>query len=469
MQNSDTPRKPLISGRAAGAAAALVLLVIISAGLFIYSGNRMRPEPEPVSPAEEAFALSVYRRENAAQSPAYRDAPELSPWSWKTGAETISETAEAARARINAGSAILVDAATGSVLLEKNADKRIPPASMTKLVAMYTAFHAIENGEISLDDLVDLPPESWAVNIPPGSSLMFLGRGQRVTVRELLEGMAVVSGNDAAIALAYHISGSVPGFVDRMNEEVKKLGLTQTFFTEPSGLSEENVTTPREFADFSLVYIRDYPEALPEFHSLTDFSYPRNWNLPPGTYTAPVRQQATNRLLGLLPGCDGLKTGYIDESGYNLALTCSRGGSRFISVTMNGPGNGSAEGNKYRIRDGSLLMEWAFDTFTTVHPGEVTPFPVPVWEGSLNSLILLPAGTSSFTAPSDRQNLSAIETVVFTPVTAPVYAGQELGRVNYYIDGEIVKSLPLVADRNIRSAGFVKRIFDRLVRAIAGE
>jgi D-alanyl-D-alanine carboxypeptidase (penicillin-binding protein 5/6) len=141
-----------------------------------------------------------------------------------------------------AKSAILVDTATGNILFEKNADAIIPPASMTKIALMYVVFQEIAAGNISLTDIVELPPESWWINAPPGSSLMFLEEGQIVTLEELLIGLSVASGNDAAIAVAYHVAGSVPEFCARMTQEMRKLGLQVTTFVEPSGYSEKNIT-----------------------------------------------------------------------------------------------------------------------------------------------------------------------------------------------------------------------------------
>ena len=221
---------------------------------------------------------------------------------------------------VHSGSAILIDAATGSILYEKNADAVIPPASMTKLVVMYVVFQEIATGRISLDDVVPLPPESWAVNAPPQSSLMFLAEGQIVTLRELLLGLAVASGNDAAMAVAHYVSGSVDAFVQRMNREMELLGLEKTRFVEPSGYSELNLTTPREFAAFARVYLSRYPESLENFHSQPSISYPQEHNLAEWHKgegkNQPIFQQSTNKLLGVLPGCDGLKTGFIYESGY---------------------------------------------------------------------------------------------------------------------------------------------------------
>jgi D-alanyl-D-alanine carboxypeptidase (penicillin-binding protein 5/6) len=417
-----------------------------------------------VSAAEEAMARAAWRASGLAPKPRWADAPGLSPFA---GARTESHDSP----RVNARSAIVIDATTGSVLFEKDADEPIPPASMTKLVAMYAAYRAMETGAVSFDDVVVPPPESWAVNIPPGSSLMFLGEGQRVTVRELLEGMATVSGNDAAIALAYCVAGSVDAFVSQMNGETKRLGLSGTTFVEPSGLSERNLTTAREFADFSRTYVTEYPEALKAFHSKTSLSYPMERNLPEGSAERPIFQRATNRLIGELPGCDGLKTGFIYESGYNMALTAQRDGTRFVSVTMGGPGNGSAEGNALRSEDGTALMEWAFANFKTMKGDPVERMAVPVFGGSVRAVGAIPAIDANFTvsARDAESGATAVDkTISIDPwLEAPVNAGDVIGTVTYAMNGKVAREVPLVADRNSLEGSPVRRAFDAVVLIFA--
>ncbi len=483
-ENKAPETRHTVHGKKRAAFFVLPLFLLLSLGVLgLYTRARLSAQVLPVSTAEEVMARSAYFVSNPDRTDSFPFAPDLSPWTWSgTEIEKLLAAGNLS-ALINARSAILVDATTGTVLFEKNADEPIPPASMTKLVAMYTAFHAAERLEISFDDVMEPPPESWASNIPPGSSLMFLGQGQRVTIRELLFGMAVASGNDAAIALALHISGSVPAFVERMNTEMKMLGLSRTRFVEPSGLSEYNMTTAREFADFALVYIRDYPEALRAFHSQQSFSYPMPWNLPPGSTERPVMQSATNRLLGSLEGCDGLKTGFINESGYNMSVTAERHGNRYISVTLGGPGAGSSEGNRLRVDDGKNLMEWAFANCITVKPEPVEPVSIPIWGGLQQSVRAIPVRMAAFTAPATFSaagtaavpaagtaavpaKLSGLERklILQKTITAPVEAGQILGKVDFLIDGIIVHSVPLVADRSSARAGLLGQLLDRAAR-----
>ena len=153
---------------------------------------------------------------------------------------------------------MLIDTATGDILYEKNADTIIPPASMTKLFAMYVVDQEVSGGRFSYDQIIPIPEEAYACNMPPHSSLMFLGEGHVVTLEELLLGLSICSGNDAAYALAYAVSGSMDAFIDRMNQVAKDLGLTHTHFVEASGYSELNTTTPREMAAFCRIYINEH-------------------------------------------------------------------------------------------------------------------------------------------------------------------------------------------------------------------
>ena len=375
---------------------------------------------------------------------------------------------------VHSGSAILIDAATGSILYEKNADAVIPPASMTKLVVMYVVFQEIATGRISLDDVVPLPPESWAVNAPPQSSLMFLAEGQIVTLRELLLGLAVASGNDAAMAVAHYVSGSVDAFVQRMNREMELLGLEKTRFVEPSGYSELNLTTPREFAAFARVYLSRYPEALENFHSQPSISYPQEHNLAEWHKgegkNQPIFQQSTNKLLGVLPGCDGLKTGFIYESGYNLSLTAQRGKTRFISITMKGPGTGSVEGNRYRVADGTTLMEWAFSCFATHFKQNIKPVSVPVLGGGKNKVSVVPAHTTPLTVPalfkeqSPSMAASAITTQISIPayVHAPLQTGDVVGKVTYVLGDVVLEEVPLIAVTSVEQGNGFKQLVDKL-------
>lgn len=390
---------------------------------------------------------------------------------YKTSLPVISElpySLEKKNLDLYCKSAILIDGQTGSILYEKNADEEIPPASMTKLVEMYVVYEAIAAGSVKLTDIVPLPPECWAENLPWDASRMGLGEDQIVTLDELLLGLAIPSANDASIAVANYVAGDMDSFVARMNKVVKDLGLEHTHFVESSGYSENNVTTPREFVKFCKIYLEKYPWALEKYHSKAFLRYPREENLPEyERYMADAMaytQYNTNKLIGKLAGVDGLKTGYIDESGYNLALTAKRNESRFISITMGGPGQGSAEGNRYRNADGSSLMNYAFTNFADYKAPDLKSrkghrYLVPVLGAKEKAVYLIPAADETFTVPfitgsSVEDSVSSVKVSIEIPsyLKANAQAGKEYGKIKYYIGDNLLYSLPLIADRKAGSA-----------------
>jgi len=454
LQNSRKEKNTSLRKSARRVLIAALAVFSLATALVGYTTFRLSHIPESALQAQQDLARSVYRMAESATRPTWDGAPELIPWNWSGPASMPDPDFVQAR------SALLASAETGEVLFEKNADELIPPASMTKLVAIYTALRAIAKEEVSLDDKVELPEESWAQNIPPGSSLMFLGPGQQVTLDEILTGMAVVSGNDAAIALACHVSGSVPAFVERMNNEIHRLGLRETVIVEPTGLSEHNRTTAREFASFALTYIHEFPQTLERYHSKPDFSYPMPHNLQSGNQEPAVYQRATNTLLTSLDGCDGLKTGFIYESGFNICLTAERNGERYIAVAMGGPGKTIREGVQIRNRDGNAIMEWVFANRKVLPTRDAVPIPIIVWGGREKGLWAVPAGNGFIITP---ENVSVSpETRISRFIEAPVAAGTCIGSVQYIVDNSIVHSVPLVADRNIDRSSIPFVLLDRL-------
>ncbi|MBQ9205599.1 MAG: D-alanyl-D-alanine carboxypeptidase [Treponema sp.] len=379
-----------------------------------------------------------------------------------------------------AGSAILIDASNGCVLFEKNADEIIPPASIAKLFVMYIVFKEVESGRISLDDVVTLPERSWAINMPSDASLMFLGQGQIVTLRELLKGLAVASGNDAALAVADYISGSTKAFVERMNKECATLGLTHTHFVEPSGYDEHNLTTARELAAFCKEYISRFPQSVEEFHSAPSIKYPLEKNLPAwqkkfGDEKA-IYQKNTNPLLGVMEGCDGIKTGFIYESRYNLALTAKRNGMRFISITMKGTGVGSKQGNAGRVHDGTEMMEWAFQSFADFIPNTDLPQSYAVASfGSKKTngkfVNLIPAWQNAITVPhilgeTASEDAKNVKATVNIPkfLYGEVEAGTQYGQIQYKLGDIVLETVPLVADRSYEKAGIFGTLLDSIVK-----
>ncbi len=241
-------------------------------------------------------------------------------------------------AHVEARSAILVEMGTGVVLFEQDADLKIPPASLTKLMTLYLAHEDMESHKASLESLVSIGPKSTSA----GGSSMHLRPGETVTFGELLAGMAVASGNDASVAVARFLGKTVEKFVKRMNDTAEDLGLKDTVFKTPNGLPVEGqLTTARDMALLSAAYVTRFPSAL-KLHSIKDLQH------------NGMVVSNTNKLLDSFPGVDGLKTGYVAASRYNFSVTAQRDDVRLLAVIL------GAETKAIRFREAEKLLEGGF-------------------------------------------------------------------------------------------------------------
>ncbi|HWI51853.1 MAG TPA: D-alanyl-D-alanine carboxypeptidase family protein, partial [Symbiobacteriaceae bacterium] len=363
---------------------------------------------------------------------------------------------------------VLLDFATGQTLFEKDADLPIPPASLTKLMTLHLAYKKIAEGAIKKEDRINISERAWAAKMI-GSSVMFLEPGQIVTVGEIMKGIAIPSGNDAAVAIAEHISGSVDAFVALMNKEAQEMGYKTMKFTDPAGLNPTNMVTAREFADFARRYVQMHPEALTELHSVSEFTYPLPQNLPADKKgTPPVKQYNRNTLLGNIEGVDGLKTGFIEESGYNIALTAKRGETRLVSVILGAPGKTEFEGSRNRAEAGAAILQWGFSNFTTAKPAMPAIKTVRVWKGAANEVALEPDRPVLLTV-AKGQETKLIPTVhQEESVTAPVKKGDKLGELIYSADGKEVAKFNLLASHEVKQGGFFKRLWDTIRLTVTG-
>ncbi|MCL2271715.1 MAG: D-alanyl-D-alanine carboxypeptidase [Treponema sp.] len=360
---------------------------------------------------------------------------------------------------INSKAAVLIDAVTGALLYSKNPDEEIPPASLTKLMTMHLLFKEIEEGGASYDEIIPVTIESWAQSQPPRSSLMFLAPGQIVTLREIMLGLAISSGNDAAVAAALRLSPSMEAFAQLMTNEARAMGLKVTRFVEASGVSEFNMTTAEEYAWFCRQYIKLHPQSMKEFHSVQEFSYPKEHNVAPAYRNNPrtIQQFNFNSLLRTFPGVDGLKTGYIDESGYNIALTAVRDFTRFILITL------GAESTRRREADGNLLLAWAFENFKTVYPviGEIRK--ERLWKGLEDEIELFLEGEIEFTSPIDRGNNLNYEIIIPQVLIAPLPEKHEAGFLIISDEYGELKQMPLLTARSYERGNFFKRLWHSIV------
>jgi D-alanyl-D-alanine carboxypeptidase (penicillin-binding protein 5/6) len=356
---------------------------------------------------------------------------------------------------ISARAAVLMDAETGAILFSQNPTAVISPASLTKLMTIHLALRTIRSGKTSPNAIVELPPESWAENQPPRSSLMFLGKNQTVTLGELLLGLAVSSGNDAAVATALHLAHSIEAFTAMMNVEAGRLGLASTRFSEPAGISPANTTSATDFARFCQVYLTEHPESLVLLHSVPSFAYPLAANTGISS-SRTIVQNNRNTLLGRIDGVDGLKTGFITEAGYNIALTGRRGWTRFIAVLL------GASGEDERDREGGALLDWGFANFRTLRL-EATYLPqTRIW-GSKEKYFSLKLGEElTFTVSTSRAGVLQQETELFRYLKAPMSAGKEAGVL--IISDEIgeLRRIPLILQKEAPQGNFFRVLFDSI-------
>lgn len=363
---------------------------------------------------------------------------------------------------ITSRSAILIDYESGVILYEKNADIPIPPASLTKIVTLYTVLTEIKAQGMTLDSLVDIPTEAWSVNAPPQSSLMFLGPNQKVSLGEVIKGLIVASGNDAAIALAIHTLGSVDLFIERMNRQMRLLGFDSFIFADTSGYSSNNAINAKDFALFLCGFLDLWPETLEDYFSVKEITYPLAHNKRNGNTDQSITQKNRNQLLWEYPGADGFKTGYIGASGHNLAFTAQRDGRRLIGVVLSATGSSYAEENRNRFTDAAKLLDFGFDSFITLNLGHPDPSPVRVWKGKTKHVNLHSREDSVVTLPKILVPALTgnINQAAFTE--APVSSHTPLGEVVYKSGDTEILRLPLYPSEEIPRAGFFKVFTDSI-------
>ena len=337
---------------------------------------------------------------------------------------------------VNAKGAVLIDAVTGQILLENNKEQRIEPASFVKVLTLYVVFDLIRSGRAKLSDEVFVSQKAWKT----GGSQMFIEVNNKVVLEDLIKGVAVVSGNDACVALAEHLYGSTEDFVQAMNESAQKIGLKNSFFKNPHGLPDaQQYTTPYDMALLARQYIHDFPAAL-HYHSMLEFTY------------AGITQHNRNRLLRKDESVDGLKTGYIADSGYHLLATAKRGNRRLIAVVM---GTNSITAREQEARKLLNYGYQNFDLLSLYTKGQVIA-ELPVWKGRLNTLAVVAADNGMITVPTQYKGKVHEERFLPQTLVAPITQGQVVGNSLIRLNTDIIKNIPLVAETEIQKAGIIK-------------
>jgi D-alanyl-D-alanine carboxypeptidase (penicillin-binding protein 5/6) len=350
----------------------------------------------------------------------------------------------AAPPQLAARSYLLYDYTSNQVLVNQNGDARMEPASLTKLMTAYLAFDAIKHGTLSLQQQLTVP--AAAVRNRNDESRMLLTAGQTVKVDDLLHGLIVDSGNDAAITLAVNIAGSEAGFVDLMNQEAKQLGMNNTHYTNPVGLSDEqNYSTASDLAILAATIVREYPDYYPMF-GLHDYTY------------NGISQANRNRLLWLDPYVDGIKTGHTGAAGFCLVASATRDNRRLISVLL------GADSDSQRAIESQKLINYGFRNFDAVrlYKKNQPVTQLHVWKGTASSLDVGFRRDLFLTIPKGA--LPQLKAVMETrqPLVAPVLGGQQIGLLKLTLDGKPYAQFPLQALDSVPLANVFSRGWDSL-------
>jgi D-alanyl-D-alanine carboxypeptidase (penicillin-binding protein 5/6) len=353
---------------------------------------------------------------------------------------------------VDAASYILLEFQSGQVLAQKDPDARRAPASTTKLMTAYVVFQELASGRIKLDTRFTVSKEAWQQI----GSRMFLKPGSQVSVDELLQGMLVPSGNDAAMALAQGVAGTEAGFVTMMNADAAALGMRNTHYANPTGLPADGLyTSAADLAVLSRALIRKFPQY---YHYLSQKEF--TWNR--------ITQANWNKLLWLDPSADGLKTGYTEDAGYCLAASAQRDGQRMIAVVMNVPQVSKTDkmaNYRHLAQVNETLLEYGLRFFGTrkVYDAGARLGLVRVWKGGEKFVAAGPASPLYVTAPTDQLAGLKVETRLQARVPAPVAKGETVGEVTASYDGKTLASAPLVALEPVPAGGLWPKLRDTVL------
>lgn len=346
---------------------------------------------------------------------------------------------------------LLMDAATGQVLAGENIDTPVEPASITKVMTSYVVAAEMKNGKIKSTDLVTISENAWrSGGGGTDGSTSFLPLNGQVKLDELEKGMVVQSGNDAAIALAEHVAGSEEAFVSLMNSYAQRIGMKNTRFMNPHGLSAEgHISTARDLALMGRAMARDYPEAY-AYNKMKEFT------------VNGITQHNRNGLLWKDPSVDGIKTGHTSGAGYCLLASAQRDKQRLVSIVMGIDSKSQAEGFRFREMGNLNLLNWGFRFFEshTLYASGAKIAEPKVWKGQEELVSLGLAAPLQIIVPRGRYNDLKPSMDLPKFVIAPLKKGQKVGTVRVSLDGKVIAERPLVALVEVEEAGFFGRLWD---------
>lgn len=350
---------------------------------------------------------------------------------------------------LDARSAMLIDATTGETLYAFNEHERMQPASLAKIMTFYLTLNALKQKRISLDTKVPISKAAWELSMNSGVSRMFLRVGQNVPVEQLLYGLVVSSGNDAAVALAQYLGGSRQAFTAQMNAEAKKLGLTETHFMNPDGLPADGMyTTAADMVKLARALVKNHPEAL-KYTGTKYFTFDK------------ITQPNFNSVLFHDSRVHGIKTGHVEAAGYHLVAEANSGGLTLISAVLGTPTEHKRETQTDK------LLDWAFRTFATAKPDwrKAVPSTMPVFYGTADVVPIAPERVPAVTVGHGQENKVKLE---WAPdaryLKAPVSKGQAVGQMTLEVDDKALESVPVITQAAVARGGFFKRLADRFRR-----
>ena len=350
---------------------------------------------------------------------------------------------------VDARHVILQDHLSGEILFEKEADGRIYPASMTKIMTAIVVFDLLKEGETSLDEMISISEKAWRMS-QSGYSSMFVMLNDLISVEDLLKGIIIVSGNDACLALAEGLSGSEEDFVVLMNEKANEIGLENTNFGNSSGINDvNNYSTVRDIMKMSRYMINNYPEYYTYFKEIT-FTWDR-------TGGDPITQGNRNPLLYKDMGVDGIKTGYLEVEKYSLASSMAVGNRRITAVAS------GFKTKRARSRESAKMLTWglrSFDTIKVTKKNE-TISNLDVWLGKKNTVQAITVEDIYLTVPKRKKKSIKAVIEYNGPIQAPIAKGDKIGLLNIYISGELKKSVDIFSAEDIKKAN----IFSRLLKS----
>ena len=358
---------------------------------------------------------------------------------------------------VKARTAILLDYHSGEVLFEKDADRKIFPASMTKIMTSIIAFDLIKNGELSLNDKFIVSENAWRLS-ESGYSSMFIMVGDQISVENLLKGIIISSGNDACVALAEGIAGTEDEFAILMTEKAKEIGMENTNFTNSSGInSPDNLSTVRDIMIMSKYLIKNYPDFY-EYFKEKKFTWDR-------TGGDPITQGNRNPLLYKNLGADGIKTGYLSYEKYSLASSINRKGRRLIAV-----GSGFNSKNS-RSRESTKLLTYGLTNYDLVQITKAKePFyKVDVWLGKENFVESYTKENIYKTIKKAKKKLLKVSVNYDGPVEAPIKKDEKIATLKVVYDDELVGEYDLLSSKEIKKVNFLSRLFRSINYLIWGD